>query len=125
LLQLREFYQTQPGLLGPTPTPVKEIQQFLGLASYYRRFIKNFATIASPLHKLFENKTQFRWTKECQVAFDCLSHHLVSAPILTLPDWSKPFILDTDTSDTGIGAVLSQIHDNKEHVVAYASINKN
>ena len=95
----------------PTPTSVKETQQFLGLASYYRRFIKDFASLASPLHKLTEKKSDFRWTSQCQEAFDCLKSHLVSAPILTLPDWSKPFLLDTDASDTGIGAVLSQVQD--------------
>ena len=105
----------------PMPTSVKETQQFLGLASYYRRFVKDFSTIASPLHKLSEKKTQFRWSNDCQVAFDCLKSHLLSAPILVLPDWSKPFILDTDASDLGIGAVLSQIHNDKEHVIAYAS----
>jgi len=105
----------------PTPTTIKETQQFLGLASYYRRFIMDFATIASPLHKLTEKRSEFRWTSQCQEAFDCLKCRLVSAPILALPDWSQSFLLDTDASDTGIGAVLSQVQDGKEHVIAYAS----
>ena len=105
----------------PVPTSVKETQQFLGLASYYQRFIKNFAMVAGPLHKLTEKKTPFQWTNQCQEAFEKLKSQLVSAPILTLPNWSKPFILDTDASDNGIGAVLSQMHDGKEHVIAYAS----
>ena len=107
----------------PVPTSVKETQQFLGLASYYRRFIKGFASIASPLHKLTERQSQssFQWTSQCQEAFDCLKSHLVSSPVLALPDWSQPFLLDTDASDTGIGAVLSQVQKGKECVIAYAS----
>ena len=105
----------------PIPTTIKETQQFLGLASYYRRFIKNFASVASPLHKLTEKNSEFKWTTQCQEAFDCLKTRLVSAPILALPDWSQPFILDTDASDMGIGAVLSQIQEGRECAVAYAS----
>lgn len=104
-----------------TPQSVKEVQQFLGLASYYRRFIKNFASVAAPLHKLTEKHTIFRWTPCCQEAFDNLKSRLTSAPILALPDWSKPFVLDTDASDTGVGAVLSQVHEGNEFVVAYGS----
>lgn len=86
----------------PVPTSVKGAQQFLGLASYYRRFIKNFVMVAGPVHKLTEKKAPFQWTNQCQEAFDKLKSQLVSAPILTLPNWSKPFILDTDASDNGI-----------------------
>ena len=89
------------------PTPIT-IQQFLGLASYYRRFIKNFAEIAKSLYKLIEKKSSFLWTDQCEDAFVSLKNHLTSAPTLALPDWSLPFILDSDASDTGIGAVLSQ-----------------
>ena len=105
----------------PKPTSVKEVQQFLGLASYYRRFIKNFASVAAPLHKLTEKHSVFHWTPQCQEAFDHLKSRLVSAPVLALPDWSTPFVLDTDASDTGIGAVLSQLHGTDEHVIAYGS----
>ena len=106
----------------PTPITVQETQQFLGLASYYRRFIKNFAEIAKPLYQLTEKKTSFLWTAQCEDAFLSLKNHLTSAPTLAMPDWSLPFILDTDASDTGIGAVLSQCHpDGTEHVICYAS----
>ena len=70
---------------------------------------------ASPLHKL---KFKFQWTGQCQEALDCLKYCLVSASTLALPDWSQSLLLDTDASDTGIGAVLSQVHDS---VIAYAS----
>ena len=106
----------------PVPTTRKEVQQFLGLANYYRRFVKDFANIAKPLHRLTEKSCKFHWTNVCQTAFDDLRHRLVSAPILAFPDHNQEFILDTDASDDGIGAVLSQIQDDgAEHVIAYAS----
>ena len=106
----------------PTPKCVQEVQQFLGLANYYRRFIKNFATIAKPLHQTTERRKPFKWTAECEQAFNQLKNCLTTSPILAMPDWSKPFIIDTDASETGIGAVLSQQDpDGTEHVIAYAS----
>ena len=105
----------------PTPTCRRDVQQFLGLANYYRRFIKNFADVAKPLHRLTEKTTTFSWTKECESAFDRLRHLLTSAPVLAFPDLSQPFLLDTDASDIGIGVVLSQLQEGKECVVAYAS----
>ena len=106
----------------PEPTSVREVRQFLGLASYYRRFVKGFATVAKPLHQLTENAKDFRWTPDCQTAFETLRRLLVTAPVLAFPDFHKPFILDTDASNTSIGAVLSQTDDEgKERFVAYAS----
>ena len=106
----------------PTPTTKREVQQFLGLANYYRRFIKHFASIAKPLHRLTEKTASFKWTTECQTAFETLKHTLTSAPILAHPDYSKEFILDTDASAVGIGAVLSQVQsDGNERPIAYAS----
>ena len=84
--------------------------------------VQDFAAMAKPLHRLTERNAQFRWTKECQRAFNKQKSCLVSAPILAFPDFTRPFILDTDASDMVIGAVLSQIHDDgSEHVVSYAS----
>ena len=106
----------------PTPRTIKEVEQFLGFAGYYRRFIQDFAKTARPLHKLTEHKATFKWTIECQTAFDKLKHHLTTSPVLAYPDYSKPFILDTDASDMGIGAVLSQEDNNgQERVIAYGS----
>ena len=105
----------------PVPTTVKEVQQFLGLANYYRRFVKDFATIARPLHRLTEDKRQFQWTTECQESFEELRRRLVTAPVLAYPNPSQEFILDTDASDVGIGAVLSQLGTEGEQVIAYAS----
>ena len=106
----------------PVPTCRREVQQFLGLANYYRRFIKDFASIAKPLHHLTEKNVKFEWTPSCQEAFELLKSKLTSPPVLAHPDFQLPFILDTDASATGIGAVLSQCHsDGKEEVIAYAS----
>ena len=106
----------------PIPTSTKELQRFIGFASYYRRFIRDFAEIAKPLHQMTEKATPFKWTTECHDAFQELRRRLVSTPILAHPDFSRPFILDTDASDTGLGAVLSQLDDQgREHVIAYGS----
>ncbi|CAC5357962.1 Retrovirus-related Pol polyprotein from transposon 412 [Mytilus coruscus] len=83
--------------------------------------IKNFAEIARPLHTLTEKHCTFGWTKECNEAFEKLQMTLIPAPILCYPDMTKQFILYTDASGFGIGAVLSQIHEGKEVVVAYYS----
>eukprot|EP00731_Ephydatia_muelleri_P034946 Em0087g15a len=106
----------------PPPQSKREMQQFLGLANYYRKFVKNFAAIAKPLHRLTEKNTDFKWTVECQLAFDVLRACLSSPPVLSYPDYSRRFVLDTDASDIGIGAVLSQEDaTGSEVVIAYAS----
>ena len=95
---------------------------FLGVANYYRHFIKDFAEITKPLHRLTERSSHFHWNDECQWAFEELRQSLSSAPVLAFPDFSRPFILDTDASDVGIGAVLSQVDDEgRERVVVYGS----
>ena len=105
----------------PVPRNVTEVRSFLGLCSYYRRFVPDFASIASPLHKLTNRNIEFQWTDTCQRSFDGLRHALMSAPILVNPDFSRSFILDTDASDLSIGAVLSQNINGEEKVCAYAS----
>ena len=105
----------------PTPTNVTEVRSFLGLAAYYRRFIKDFSKVASPLHRLTEKGRVFSWDETCQTAFEELKVHLTSAPVLAYPKLEAKFILDTDASDVAIGAVLSQKFDEREHVIAYGS----
>jgi len=106
----------------PIPTSRREVQQFLGLANYYRRFVKDFASIAKPLHRLTEKTAKFDWTDECLAAFKELRNKLTTAPVLAFPDYNRPFLLDTDASNFGIGAVLSQLQDDgTERVIAYAS----
>ena len=73
----------------------RDVQQFLGLANYYRKFIKDFGTMAKPLHRLTEKNTAFTWTDACQHAFDELRKCLTTSPILAYPDYTKRFILDT------------------------------
>jgi hypothetical protein len=89
----------------PEPTTVTELRSFIGFCSYYRRFIEGFADIAKPLHKLTQKGKLFVWTDECQVSFDQLKNCLVRSPVLAHPDFSQPFILDTDASNSCIGAV--------------------
>ncbi|GBC29398.2 zinc knuckle protein [Rhizophagus irregularis DAOM 181602=DAOM 197198] len=104
------------------PETVTEVRSFLGLCSYYRRFIKDFAKIAKPLHNLTKKDTEFEWKEEQQVAFDILRTKLIEKPILIYPDFDKEFILITDGSKIGLGAVLAQMNeDNKEAVIAYVN----
>ncbi|BHF83014.1 hypothetical protein SprV_0802615500 [Sparganum proliferum] len=109
----------------PTPSDVTEVRRFLGLASYYRRFIKDYANIAAPLHRLTQKKKKFKWTAECDGSFHLLKDSLCTSPVLVFPDISEgagKFILDTDASDTAIGAVLSQQQrDGTERVIQYLS----
>jgi hypothetical protein len=83
--------------------------------------VKGFAAIARPLHKICEKNSKFRWTDECQNAFDELKTYLTSTPILAYPLPDIPFILDTDASDKAVGAVLSQVQDGHVRVIAYMS----
>ena len=105
----------------PKPVTVKQVRSFLGLCSYYRKFILNFSSIAKPLTRLTEKDIKIVWSSDCDQAFEKLKTSLVNTPVLVYPDLTKPFILDTDTSGVGIGAVLSQKQDDKERVVAYYS----
>jgi len=105
----------------PTPLDVKEVRSFLGLASYYRRFVPTFAEIAAPLHALTAKSKQFDWTPSCDQAFVRLKYALISSPTLAMPNDADPFLLDTDACDVSIGAVLSQVQNGVERVIAYAS----
>ena len=105
----------------PQPTKLHDVRSFIGFCSYYRRFIPKFAELAKPLHKLTEKGQKFVWTNECNTAFEKLKSKMVESPILVHPDFSKPFILDTDASDQAIGGVLSQNINGHERVIAYAS----
>lgn len=105
----------------PAPTNVTGVKSFLGLANYYRRFIAQFSIIAKPLYLLTKKDVPFAWGKEQQQAFDRLKSDLVSAPCLYPPNFDLPFILQTDASLLGIGAVLTQIHEGVEHPIAFHS----
>ena len=106
----------------PTPKDLKELRRFLGLSSYYRRFIPQFAKLAGPLHDLTRDGVAFNWTESHRKAFELIKQRLVKAPVLSYPSFSKDFILETDASAQGLGAILSQEQeDGQVHPVAYAS----
>jgi hypothetical protein len=105
----------------PTAKKKHEIRSFLGLCTYYRRFIPGFANIENPLNKLTEQKQTFQWTSEVEAAFKTLKGALCTAPILAYPQPGERFIVDTDASNVGIGAVLSEVQDGQERIIAYYS----
>jgi hypothetical protein len=99
------------------PTTVRQIQSFLGLAGYYRRFIPDFSRIAKPMTELLKKGVKFEWSQKCEDAFHALRQHLTTAPVLAQPDNTKSFDVYCDASGSGLGCVLMQ--DNR--VIAYAS----
>ena len=105
----------------PAPTNVSELRVFLGKIGYYRKFIPDFATLASPLFQLEEKGRNFVWSSDCQRSFDTLKQALCEAPVLAFPRFDLPFILDADASTTGVAAVLSQVQDGEERPIAYAA----
>ena len=105
----------------PTPTSASEVRCFLGMASYYRRFVNNFTSIAASLHDLTKGQPEFCWSPQADKAFTTLKHYLCSTPVLALPNFFTPFTIYTDASDVGLGAVLAQRIGSREHVIAYAS----
>lgn len=105
----------------PQPKTVKQVRRFNGLASWYRRFIPNFAGIMAPITKLLRKTKQFKWEEEQESAFREIQTLLISAPLLACPDFSKPFTLQTDASNSGLGAILAQKFDDGDRPIAYAS----
>lgn len=105
----------------PVPRNRKEIQSFLGLVNYYRKFITGTSEIALPINKLLRKDAKFEWSRECQEAFEKLKEAILSPPVLAYPDFSKPFLLTTDASGGAIGAVLSQGENGEDRPIAFAS----
>jgi hypothetical protein len=106
----------------PRPQTVKDIRSFVGMAGYFRHFIKDFAKLSAPLEYLTRKGVKFEWSVECQTAFEGLKEALTSAPCLHQPDWSRQFVLHIDWSKKAIGAVLSQFDDDgHEYPIAFAS----
>ena len=110
----REGIQADPAKTSavrqyPVPKSVTEVKSFLGLCSSYRRYVRDFAAIAGPLHQLTEKTKKFHWDPEAQKAFEQLKYCLTSTPILHFPWMNEPFLLYTDASHFAICAVLAQV----------------
>jgi len=104
------------------PKSVHELQSFLGLCNYYSKFIHSYAHICNPLYKLLKKDVKYVWSDECEHAFVKLKLKLTSAPVLCTPRYDKPFIIHTDASMEGVGAILSQVDDQgHEHPIIYIS----
>ncbi|KAL0176565.1 hypothetical protein M9458_028895, partial [Cirrhinus mrigala] len=107
----------------PTPDSCKALQSFLGFANFYQCFIRNFSQLAAPLTALTSTRVTFRWTNAAEVAFSNLKSRFVSAPILIAPDPSRQFVVEIDSSEVGVGAILSQRApaDDKVHPCTFFS----
>jgi transposase InsO family protein len=105
----------------PTPRCVKDIESFLGKVGYYHKFIQGFSHLAQPLNRLKKKNAVWEWGPEQQKSFETLRDRLCEMPVLRHPDFSRPFVLQTDASGYGLGAVLSQVLEDGEHPIAYAS----
>lgn len=106
----------------PEPRTVKQVRQFVGMCAYWLKYIPNFADICRPLHALKKKGAKFKWTKECQSAFETLKAKISNPPILQLADCSKPFVVQTDASDLGCAGILLQCNDDGDLMpIAYYS----
>lgn len=106
----------------PVPITRRQLRRFLGMAGYYRGFCKNFSSVVSPLTSLLSPSQQFKWSLECQQAFDSVKALLCSAPVLATPNFNHPFKLEVDASAVGAGAVLLQEDaDGIDHPICYFS----
>lgn len=122
----KDGLQTDPGKVKaidefPTPQNVKQLERFLGMITWYAKFIPKLADNASPMNHLRHKAVKWNWTKECDSAFKRLKEILVSEPILAYPDLSHPLAVHTDASNTGLGAVFLQEKNGNMYTIAYAS----
>lgn len=105
----------------PSPKGVGDVRRILGTFSWYRRFVPDFASIVAPITALLKKSTKFAWTNECESAFRLMKERLITAPVLSCPDYSLPFIIQTDASAFGIGACLTQPCADGDKVISYLS----
>ncbi|KAG5862087.1 hypothetical protein JTB14_008120 [Gonioctena quinquepunctata] len=105
----------------PTPTTVSEVCRIVGTFSWYRRFVPDFSSIVAPITGLLKKNSKFIWTEECAVSFRRIKECLVAAPILSCPDYTKPFVVQTDASGCGNRAVLTQSYPEGDKVISYIS----
>jgi len=110
----------------PNPIDVHTLRSFIGLCNYHRIYVQDFSTIAHPLYALLKKDVAWTWSDEAQEAFNTLKEKLSKFPILRRLDFNEVFILHTDWSALGIGAILGQLdEEGKEYVIAYASQSNN
>jgi RNase H-like domain found in reverse transcriptase/Reverse transcriptase (RNA-dependent DNA polymerase)/Integrase zinc binding domain/Chromo (CHRromatin Organisation MOdifier) domain len=106
----------------PIPTTLKQTRSFLGFGNFYRKFISHYSELARPLNDLTKKEKKFEWTTECQEAFDTMKKQFTEEPVLLMPDQSKPFQIESDTSKVATGTVLTQFDSNGDrHPVAFLS----
>ena len=105
----------------PQPGNLRQLRQFLGMASWYRRFVQDFSRVVAPLTKLLRKNYRWKWDTEQEGAFQELKRCLTESPILVCPDFERPFNLQTDASDYGLGVALTQEVDGQDRAIAYAS----
>lgn len=106
----------------PRPRNQAELRSFLGIAGYYRRFIRSFANMSAPLHAMTSKKNGFAWTEEMETAIENLKIALTSPPVLAFPDFESSFLVETDASSVVVGAVISQKkEDGRVHSLQYSS----
>ncbi|KAI5746665.1 hypothetical protein M8J77_006124 [Diaphorina citri] len=111
----------KPVLEYPTPTSVKQLRRIIGMVAWYKKFIPNLSKQLNPLTKLLKKGQKWFWTEAQQKALDDLKTVLTTPPVLSRPDWSKEFRIETDASLVGLGAVLIQTIDDVDRVIEYAS----
>lgn len=103
------------------PRNVKDIRSFLGMASYYRRFVDNFSKVAKPITDLTKKDVKWNWTKECSEAYKQIIKKITEAPVLVYPDFNDTFYVTTDASVEGLGAVLTQVREGKHRPISFYS----
>ena len=106
----------------PVPKTQKQVKRFLGMASYYRKFIPNYSSITEAINRLLKKNSKFVWNEKCQNSFTLIIYYLTHPPLLSFPNFKKDFFLQTDASGVGLGAVLVQLDNTgNEKVLGYAS----
>lgn len=100
----------------PAPRNIRQLRRFLGMASWYRRFFPDFATVTEPLTLLTEKSQEWRCAVEQERSFEALKQSLTTPPTLSCPNFSIPFVLQTDASSVGLGAVLTQVLEGEERL---------
>jgi RNase H-like domain found in reverse transcriptase len=106
----------------PVPTTLKQTRSFLGFGNFYQKFISHYSELARPLNDLTKKDKKFEWSTKCQEAFDTMKKQFMEELVLLMPDQSKPFQIESDTSKMAIGAVLTQLNSNgNRHPVAFLS----